>query len=209
MTATLPQPVVLAGSHVRLGPVCLQHVGDLFAAGGRETELCRWLPFAALMTLAEMRGLISRVIGAQADGACVPFAVVGRETDRTVGWTAHLDAPIFETGIEIGWTWLTRAVWRAAVNTEARQLLLGHAFDTLGLDRVQLKTDVLDTRTRRAIERLGAQREGVLRHYWRRHLARQRVRLDTRPPMAHQWPTVCSHLTQRAGQATRSVNTRS
>lgn len=100
-------------------------------------------------------------------GAC---AVRGdpQETGRAVGWTTYIATPGYADSIEIGWTWYGRAVWRSAVNTTCKILLIDHAFDKLGVNRVQLKTDNLNTRSQAAIRRIGGVPEGVLRRQRRR-----------------------------------------
>jgi RimJ/RimL family protein N-acetyltransferase len=93
----------------------------------------------------------------------VPFAIVLRASGRAVGSTRYIDIRRAHRGLEIGWTWIGREWQRTAVNSECKRLLLEHAFEVLGALRVQLKTDARNTRSQRAIERLGAKREGVLR----------------------------------------------
>jgi RimJ/RimL family protein N-acetyltransferase len=98
--------------------------------------------------------------------------------------------------LEIGWTWYARAHWRSAVNTEAKLLLLTHAFEDLGMGRVQLKTDHLNTRSQQAIARLGATREGVLRRHRRRADGswRDSVYFSL---LAEEWPAAKARLTER------------
>nr|BFE82743.1 hypothetical protein GCM10020093_053440 [Planobispora longispora] len=90
-----------------------------------------------------------------------------KESGRAVGWTTYIDVPGYDESVEIGWTWYGRAVWRTAVNTECKILLIDHAFG-LGFNRVQLKTDHLNTRSQAAIRRLGCVYEGTLRRHRRR-----------------------------------------
>lgn len=165
MTTQLPSPVVLEDDVVRLEPLTLAHVPDLFAAGGGDEDVWRWLPVPTPRTEEELariaRGLIE-------DDKHVPFAVVPSRSGRAVGWTTYADVPGFDESIEIGWTWYGRAVWRTAVNTSCKVLLLDHAFDKLGHNRVLLKTDVLNTRSQAAIRRIGGVHEGTLRRHRRR-----------------------------------------
>ncbi|GGQ00057.1 GNAT family N-acetyltransferase [Streptosporangium pseudovulgare] len=165
MTAKMPDPLVLEGAAVRLEPLTAGHVPDLFAAGGGDEEVWRWLPSAAPRAEAELARLADALIG---DPGHVPFAVVHRESGRAVGWTCYIDVPGFDSSIEIGWTWYGRAVWRSAVNTSCKILLIDHAFDHLGVNRVLLKTDILNTRSQAAIRRIGGVPEGVLRRHRRR-----------------------------------------
>jgi RimJ/RimL family protein N-acetyltransferase len=100
----------------------------------------------------------------QARGIFLPFAIIDRATAGAIGSTRYLDISAHDRHVEIGWTWLGKNFWRTPLNTECKYLLLRHAFETLGCIRVSLKTDLRNERSQRAIERLGAVREGV----WRR-----------------------------------------
>ncbi|WP_370417501.1 GNAT family N-acetyltransferase [Streptomyces sp. QH1-20] len=167
MPATTPSPVTLTGRHVRLVPLTMEHLGELFAAGGGDEEVWRWqgpTPHTRDEFAAKLRGLLE----AAEQGEYVPFAVIHRATGRAVGWTTFMDVDTDHERLEIGWTWYGRAFWRTAVNSETKLLLLTHAFEELGMGRVQLKTDHMNHRSQAAIARLGAQREGVLRHHRRR-----------------------------------------
>jgi len=115
--------------------------------------------------LAGMTRLVREALLARDEGREVPFVIVDRRSGRIAGSTRFLEITPAHRGIEIGWTWLSPDAWRTAINTECKRLLLGHCFDTLGMIRVQLKTDRRNERSQRAIERLGATREGVLRHH--------------------------------------------
>ncbi|KUH35848.1 MULTISPECIES: GNAT family N-acetyltransferase [Streptomyces] len=168
MPATRPTSTTLVGRHVRLEPLTADHLGDLFAAGGRDEEVWRWQGGPAPRSEAELAEKLDAVLEAAERGEYVPFAVVHRADGRAVGWTCYLDIDADDERLEIGWTWYGRAYWRTAVNTEAKLLLLTHAFDDLGMGRVQLKTDHLNQRSQAAIARLGARREGVLRRHRRR-----------------------------------------
>jgi RimJ/RimL family protein N-acetyltransferase len=114
----------------------------------------------------DMVRLISEALLAQEEGREIPFVVRRSGGGRIVGSTRLLDLRPEDRGAEIGWTWFSPAVWRTPVNTESKYLLLRHCFETLNLIRVQLKTDARNVRAQRAIERLGAVREGVLRHHY-------------------------------------------
>lgn len=164
MTAKLPTPVVLENDVVRLEPLALHHVPDLFAAGGGDDEVWRWMPVAT-PRMEEELGKVA--LGLIHDDKHVPFAVVSKESGRAVGWTTYADVPGFDESVEIGWTWYGRAVWRTAVNTNCKVLLVDHAFD-FGYNRVLLKTDVLNLRSQNAIKRIGAMHEGTLRRHRKR-----------------------------------------
>jgi RimJ/RimL family protein N-acetyltransferase len=157
------QPVELAGRYVRLEPLAPHHAGDLLVAAG-DPEIWRWMS-ATLTTPERMADWIAEAQALQASGAALPFAIVELASGRAVGSTRYLNIMPRDRGIEIGWTWLGGAQWRTPVNSECKYLLLGHAFETLGCIRVQIKTDRRNERSRRAIERLGAQFEGILRNH--------------------------------------------
>ncbi|WP_433243344.1 GNAT family N-acetyltransferase [Streptosporangium sp. CA-135522] len=165
MTALMPAPITLEGDAVRLEPLTLAHVPDLFLAGGGDEEVWRWLPISTPREESDLERTAEQLIG---DPESVPFAVISRETGRAVGWTTYIATPGYADSIEIGWTWYGRAVWRSAVNTECKVLLIDHAFGKLGFNRVQLKTDILNTRSQAAIRRIGGVHEGVLRRQRRR-----------------------------------------
>ncbi len=159
----LVKPVTLAGRSIRLEPLALAHHGPLCAVGLDE-DLWRWIP-APVRTPEEMREYIETALAAQAAGTALPFATLEQATGRAIGSTrfAAIERP--HRRVEIGWTWLGRAWQRTAANTEAKYLMLRHAFETWGCYRVELKTDSLNARSRAAILRLGAQEEGTLRNH--------------------------------------------
>jgi RimJ/RimL family protein N-acetyltransferase len=160
----IAQPLVLEGAHVRLEPLDFSHAEDLYAVGGDE-RIWRHMPRPKLSSVADAREMIEAAKAAAADGSQIPFAVVERKDGRAVGSTRYLDIRRKDRGLEIGWTWLGTAYQRTPINTECKYLLLRHAFEALGAIRVQLKTDLRNERSQRAIERLGAIREGVLRKH--------------------------------------------
>ncbi|MFH8927750.1 GNAT family N-acetyltransferase [Streptomyces pristinaespiralis] len=168
MTAKAPSPVTLTGRHVRLEPLTEDHLPDLFAAGGKDEEVWRWQGGPAPQSEAELGDVLRELLAAAEQGGYVPFAVIHLASGRAVGWTTFSDVDVRDERLEIGWTWYGRAYWRTAVNTEAKLLLLGHAFEELRMGRVQLKTDHMNRRSQEAIARLGARREGVLRRHRRR-----------------------------------------
>jgi N-acetyltransferase len=162
--ATAPRDVVLVGDHVRLEPLGPQHARDLAEELGTDDDVWRWL----VDPPGDEAGMAAFVAGALAERAAgdrFPFAVVEASSGRAVGSSSYLDIVPEHRRIEIGWTFYARRVWRSAVNTESKLLLLGHAFDDLGYERVALKTHHDTQRSQAAIARLGASREGVLRHH--------------------------------------------
>jgi RimJ/RimL family protein N-acetyltransferase len=156
------QPVTLTGRLVRLEPVSLDHVPDLTAAGQLET-IWRYMPYGLIRTEEQMAGLVRELLRRQERGTDLLFAVIHRPSNRAVGGTRYLWIDRPNRSLEIGGTWYAAEHQRTGVNTECKYLLLGHAFETLGCLRVQFRTDLRNERSQRAIERLGAIREGVLR----------------------------------------------
>ena len=159
-----PTPVILHATDVRLVPLSLSHAADLYAVG-QDEDVWRWLPAAAPSSLEEMERWIASALAVQERGDDVPFAVVLRANGRAIGSTRYTHIEAAHRHLDIGWTWYGRAYWRTEVNTECKYLLLRHAFETLGCVRVGFTTDLRNERSQRAIERLGAVKEGVLRKY--------------------------------------------
>src|SRR5438034_3587514 len=160
-----PQPVTLAGRHVRLEPLALDHAPGLLAALTVDESIWQWLSVEPPNTLAAMEDYIRGALAQQATGTQLAFVQVALATGQVAGSTRYLNISRPDHGLEIGWTWLGRPWQRTAINTEAKYLLLRHAFEDLGAARVQLKTDVRNLQSQAAIARLGAHREGVLRKH--------------------------------------------
>ncbi|THA60533.1 N-acetyltransferase [Streptomyces sp. A0958] len=190
MPATRPLPVTLTGAHVRVEPLARHHLDDLFAAGGDDDEVWRWLG----PTPRTPQELEAKQAALLAEESYVPFAVIHLASGRAVGWTTYLDIDVANEHLEIGSTWYGRAHWRSAVNTGTKLLLLTHAFEELGMGRVQLKTDHLNERSQKAIARLGARHEGVLRRHRRRPDGtwRDTVYFSL---LADEWPETKARLT--------------
>jgi RimJ/RimL family protein N-acetyltransferase len=191
MTAKTPAPVTLTGRHVRLEPLRRDHVPDLFAAAGRDEEVFRWLSWAAPQSEAEMAAVVDGYLDT---AGCVPFAVVETAGGRAVGVSCFYDANPAQEWVEIGGTWYGRPVWRTFVNTEAKLLLLTHAFEELGMGRVMWKTDHLNERSQNAIRRLGAQYEGTFRRAKRRPDGTWRDSVYF-SMLADEWPAAKERLT--------------
>ena len=156
-------PVVLEGQYIRLEPLQKNHLAGL-AAVGLDPELWRWIP-TPVRTIDEMAGYIETALREKEQGASLPFALVERQTGRPIGSTRYGNIERINRRVEIGWTWVTREWQRTAANTEAKYLLLKHAFEALGCIRVELKTDSLNERSRAAILRIGAREEGTFRNH--------------------------------------------
>jgi N-acetyltransferase len=193
MTAKTPAPLTLTGSHIRLEPLTRGHLPDLFAAGGNDDAVWQWQGGPTPRTEEELGEKLDELL---ADDSFVAFAVIHLATGRAVGWTTFLDISPVDERLEIGWTWYGSAYWRSAVNTEAKLLLLTHAFEDLGMGRVQLKTDHMNQRSQNAIARLGAQREGILRRHRMRPdgTFRDSVYFSL---LADEWPPAKARLTER------------
>jgi RimJ/RimL family protein N-acetyltransferase len=165
-----PHPVTLIGTHVRLEPLGQTHAADLLAALASDPSIWRWMSGPARPDTAErMAAYVAAAGEAQARGGLVPFAQVAQDVGGAVGVTNYLNISPQDRGLEIGGTWLGRLWHRTGINTEAKYLLLRHAFEELGAARVQLKTDARNQAAQAAIARLGAVREGVLRRHMRIH----------------------------------------
>jgi len=156
-------PVTLEGSHVRLEPLSESHHAALCEVGF-DPDLWRLNP-TRVTTPEEMFGYIRSALDAQAAGTALPFATVDRASGKVVGSTRYMNIDVPNRRVEIGATWIAHPWQRTAVNTEAKYLMLRHAFETLACIRVELKTDSLNRRSRNAILRLGAREEGILRNH--------------------------------------------
>jgi RimJ/RimL family protein N-acetyltransferase len=156
------QPVTLDGRHVRLEPLRVAHAEPLFPAAD-EPDIWLYMPYGEVNTPGKLRAVIEDLLARQARGTDLCFAVFDVASNVPVGMTRYMTIEPAHRGLEIGGTWYGKAYRRTAVNTECKYLLMRHAFETLGCIRVQLKTDLRNERSQRAIERLGAVREGVLR----------------------------------------------
>ena len=158
------EPVTLKGQLVRLEPLRMEHASELYEAS-RDPGLWTYKPVKQPDSLTEMEQLIASVLQKQQAGACLPFAIMSLQQECAVGETRYHGFQLQDYGLEIGWTWIAPPVQRTGVNTECKYLLLRHAFEAMGAIRVQLRTHHLNTNSQRAIERLGAVKEGVLRNH--------------------------------------------
>jgi RimJ/RimL family protein N-acetyltransferase len=156
-------PVTLEGNWARLEPLTLEHAHSLFLVA-QDEEIWRYMPAPTPKSVTDVEIWVREALEIQARGLFLPFAIIDRSSGVAVGSTRFLDLSDHDRHVEIGWTWLGKNFWRTPLNTECKYLLLRHAFETLGCIRVSLKTDLRNERSQRAIERLGAVREGV----WRR-----------------------------------------
>ena len=188
------EPVVLAAGPIRLVPLTLEHVPGLQAAAA-DGELWN-LRFTGVPEPDETRGYVETALAGQTAGHRLPFAVLKAATGEVLGSTSYHDiVPAIER-VEIGYTWYAQCVQRSAVNTTAKLLLLSHAFEALGCAVVGWRTDNFNIASQRAIERLGAKRDGVLRHH---ALRRDGTVRDTvmYSLTAGEWPEVKAQLSWR------------
>lgn len=157
------EPVTLEGRGVRLEPLAASHHAALCEVG-LDPELWRLVPYR-VSTPDEMRGYIDSALEAQAAGTAIPFATVEIASGRVVGSTRFMNIDAANRRVEIGATWLAAPWQRTTINTEAKYLMLRHAFETWHCIRVELKTDALNQRSRQAMLRIGAREEGTLRQH--------------------------------------------
>jgi len=190
-------PITLMGRVVRLEPLSEAHVPDLTMAGADES-IWRYMVYGGVGGQAQMREWVREILSRQARGTDLPFAVIHLGSGRAIGSTRYLDIQPQHRGLEIGGTWYGVAYQRSAVNTECKYLLLQHAFEVLGCLRVQLKTDLRNERSQRAIERIGAVREGVLRNHML--LPDGHVRSSVYYSLLNlEWPAVKAKLEEKLG----------
>ena len=184
------EPVRLAGAHVVLEPAAEHQLGDLLDAG-QDDAVWAWLPWPRPRTEADVAAILE-----SERALALPFAQVDTASGRAVGITTYRDVDERHRTLEVGGTWIGRPWWRTAINTEAKLLILGHAFETLHANRVAIKTDIRNDRSQVAIARLGAVREGVLRHqYVRRDGSLRDTVLYSILPA--EWPAVKTRLEAR------------
>ncbi|MDM5300930.1 GNAT family N-acetyltransferase [Bacillus subtilis] len=184
----------LTGELIRVVPMDKSHIQGLYEAANDET-IWAHLP-KTITTLHDMEDFIEEALQMKASGAEFPFVMIHRETGKIVGTTRFLYMSSASRSLEIGWTWLNPSVWGTSVNTECKYLLLQYCFEQLKTIRVQFKTDERNVRSQKAIERLGAVKEGILRN--------QMIRKDGTfrnsvfySIIDSDWPSVKQHLEQR------------
>ena len=184
------EPVTLRGSHATLEPLAADHAEALREAT-RDGELWK-LWYTAIPAPEGMATEIQRRLGLQASGSMLPFTVRDA-AGQVVGMTTFMNIDAANQRVEIGSTWTAASAQRGPLNTECKLLLLTHAFDTLGCIAVEFRTHFFNQQSRRAIERLGAKLDGVLRNHQR---ASNGTLRDTAvySIVASEWPTVRAHL---------------
>ena len=160
------EPVILTGRLIQLVPLAEGHIPDL-AQAGEDPAIWRYfnMPVGWTATEANMAHFVRELLNRRARGTELPFAVSLRETGRAIGMIRYADIDARHRHLEVGGTWYGTPYQRTGVNTECRYLILRHAFEALGCLRVQFKVDLRNERSLRALERIGAVREGVLRQH--------------------------------------------
>jgi N-acetyltransferase len=206
-TTLVIAPTILAGTHVRLEPLSRSHVPALLAAAREDPTLYAWSDIPQGVT--EMAQYVDLAIAAREAGTGMPFATVRLADDSVTGSTRFFDIEHWSwpaghpnarrggaDGCEIGYTWLGASAVRTAANTEAKLLMLGHAFESWAVHRVCFHTDVRNARSRAALERIGARFEGVLRAH---RLAADLIPRDSarHSIVAAEWPRAKRHLQER------------
>jgi RimJ/RimL family protein N-acetyltransferase len=157
------EPVTLEGTHVRLEPLAESHHAALCEVG-LDPELWHLIPYR-VTTAQEMRAYIVTALHEETAAKSLAFATVERASGKAIGATRFMNIDVANRRVEIGGTWIAPPWQRTVINTEAKYLMLRHAFEVLGCVRVEFKTDALNTRSRNAILRIGAREEGTLRRH--------------------------------------------
>ena len=159
--------VELFGDLVQIEPLGRGHAAGLLAAADEE-DVFAWLPYPRPTRLDDARAWIENALADQKANRRLPLAILAGDDSSMIGSTSYWDFDAANAHVEIGSTWLSRSRWGTGCNTETKLLLMAHAFETLDLERVAFRTDIPNERSQRAIERLGATKEGVHRHEMRR-----------------------------------------
>jgi N-acetyltransferase len=200
------EPVTLTGRTVRLEPLSLAHLDDL-AEVGLDPALWRWIGFP-VRTKDDLGRYIEDALRDREAGRAMPFVTIERASDRPIGSTRFGNIDLFNRRVEIGWTWIAPPWQRTGANTEAKLLLLEHAFERLGCNRVEFKTDSLNTQSRAALVGIGALEEGTLRNHMVTESGRLRHSVYF-SIIASEWPDVRERLERRladrAGKASEEV----
>jgi len=158
------KPIILQGKQVRLEPMTEAHIPGLAEIGVGQ-PFWDFMVYGRMETADDMRGWVQDILSRAEKGKDLPFVAIQLESGRVAGATRYMNIMPNDRGLEIGGTWYGPEFQRTVVNTECKYLLLSHAFETLGCIRVQLKTDLRNQRSQKAIERIGAVKEGVLRNH--------------------------------------------
>ena len=194
---TWPPDVTLDGEHAKLVPLSRDHCGAL-AEAAKDGELWR-LWYTSVPRPEAMAANIDERLALRAKGSMLPFTVIEKAGGQPVGMTTYMNIDAANRRVEIGSTWYRGSAQRTAINTECKLMLLRHAFETLDCIAVEFRTHFFNHQSRRAIERLGAKLDGILRSHSR---AANGTLRDTcvYSIIASEWPTVKAHLAFRLGR---------
>jgi N-acetyltransferase len=191
-------PITLEGAAVRLEPISRGHAELFWQIAKNDLDIIfRWIPYS-MKTPEDFQRLVEKALSEQERGESVVFATVERPSGRVIGSTRFMNIDRGNRRVEIGSTWIAPAWQRTAINTEAKYLMLRHAFEVWGCVRVELKTDALNDRSRNAILRIGAKEEGTLR----RHVVTWTGRIRDSiyfSILDLEWPAVRQKLEERIG----------
>ncbi|MEP7212051.1 MAG: GNAT family protein [Acidobacteriota bacterium] len=191
------RPVILESSRVRMEPLEARHIDDLTEFAFKDGV---WQWTANIVNARDdLQRYVDRALEEQARGVSLPFVTVDRESASVVGSTRFGNIDRENRKAEIGWTWVDPAWQRTYINTEAKLLMLTHAFETWKCIRVELKTDALNARSRAAIRRIGATEEGILRNHMITESGRFRDTVYF-SIVENEWPEVKNNLTAMLGQ---------
>jgi len=198
MTMKIDRNVVLEGKAIRLEPLRMEHADALFAVAQND-EVWQYLAFDTPATVDDIRHFITLALQNAERGVDAPFTIIHQADNQIIGSTRYMEIVPHDHCLEIGWTWIAREHWRSVVNTEAKYLLLRHAFEVLDANRVQLKTDLRNVRSQSAIARLGAIREGVLREHRivKGNYRRSSVMFSI---LDREWPAIKAELEAKMGR---------
>jgi RimJ/RimL family protein N-acetyltransferase len=196
------EPVTLEGRVVRLEPLSLDHLPGLIGVG-LDSDIWRWMP-SSFQTAGDMRTYIEKALTARELGTEMPFATVERSSGQVVGGTRYMNIEPHHRRLEIGYTWLAPTWQRTALNTEAKLLMLTHAFNVLGALRVEFKTDSLNEKSRTALLGIGAKEEGTLRNHMVTDSGRRRHSVYF-SVIEEEWPNVRQHLESRLARLMRAA----
>ena len=189
------------GRLVRVEPLSAEHEAGLVDAAG-DPEMFTWMPMDMASSRDTLREWLASTLAEARQGTAVPFATVAADSGAVLGSTRFLELRLEHLRAEIGWTWVTRSAWSTGVNVETKLLLLEHAFERVGLRRVEFKTDARNERSRGALLALGATFEGILRKHM---VVRDGGERDSAyySVIDEEWPTVKAHLRRRLSAALR------
>ena len=186
-----PSPITLEKNNIQLEPLSVEHQDGLAAAAADGKLWNLW--FTSVPEPEQTQAYITTALAGQKDGHMLPWAVRELSSGKIIGTTRYHDIVPAVDRVEIGYTWYAKSWQRSHVNTTCKLLLLSHAFETLGCKVVGLRTDNFNFASQRAIEALGAKRDGVIRHHQPRRngTVRDTVMYSI---LAHEWPDVKTHL---------------